>query len=771
MTMWIVALLVVVPSHAGWRLDRYEALKDNSSQTITADVKVDANGVATGMGSRVENNPKQSPRFDSGLYGSVAIVASQTSYHSYGGGHGEPCFGIPLADGDVSATMTIVAVFKWEGGEDEPPSKDFFITENSFVAASSSASPAKVKNLEIRKAELGLGQGQPVVNSSIGYFSKRQTTPTLISSGGRTEVRGPSRTLIINVKTPGYSHNDMNGSWPWDVGISAYASYSAEVSQFDIGVSAPNMEWLKWELRDKEVNAYADREWKDATHFDWVGSASYSANLSQSLRDQLGNSSYHWNDSGQWSDDAGNLEDQSSVTRKYKFGSDGPFGESQATSVKLIVQGADGTIGDLTAKAKINWYEMPKTQFRIENYVVVRDFANNGGQPEEFDSLRSALDGTSEESQIDGYIAEIQNAYRDTQGAGTALVGGAINVEAATTTLLFPDTLLPPGAGSTLKVFAIGRQAVAFAQTAIDVGNSLNNSQGRIFDAIRTKRGGGDIVVELHQRVIAVARTGHLPPNSVRSQEPLGIVSDTIIWSKGSACFVKGTLVSTQNGLRAIETLKQGELVWSRDATTGTTQLKPIKQTFEKHSATLALEFSNGETIETTREHPFYVADRGFVAAGELGIGTSIVTRAGPSVQLVSAKPGTLETVYNFEVEDFHTYFVGSGEVWVHNTCLVIGSNLDSVMQGCPFKPGSQGTVSESIVNSYLQLLKSNPDAVWSRGGVNKIIISADGHILNGYHRVVAAQLAGVPIPESAIYRSSTNAAVTRNWSEVIVQN
>jgi len=53
-----------------------------------------------------------------------------------------------------------------------------------------------------------------------------------------------------------------------------------------------------------------------------------------------------------------------------------------------------------------------------------------------------------------------------------------------------------------------------------------------------------------------------------------------------------------------------------------------------------------------------------------LGIGTSIVTRAGPSVQLVSVSSGQAQAVYNFEVADFHTYFVGLGEVWVHNSYL-----------------------------------------------------------------------------------------------------
>jgi len=56
------------------------------------------------------------------------------------------------------------------------------------------------------------------------------------------------------------------------------------------------------------------------------------------------------------------------------------------------------------------------------------------------------------------------------------------------------------------------------------------------------------------------------------------------------------------------------------------------------------------------------------VPAGELGIGTSIVTRAGPSLRLHAADSHRHQsTVYNLEVEDFHTYFVGKAKLWVHN--------------------------------------------------------------------------------------------------------
>ncbi len=47
-------------------------------------------------------------------------------------------------------------------------------------------------------------------------------------------------------------------------------------------------------------------------------------------------------------------------------------------------------------------------------------------------------------------------------------------------------------------------------------------------------------------------------------------------------------------------------------------------------------------------------------------------SRAGLAAKLVKVeRKHKTVTVYNFEVEDFHTYFVGqkSGGLWVHNAC------------------------------------------------------------------------------------------------------
>ena len=92
------------------------------------------------------------------------------------------------------------------------------------------------------------------------------------------------------------------------------------------------------------------------------------------------------------------------------------------------------------------------------------------------------------------------------------------------------------------------------------------------------------------------------------------------------------------------------------------------------------------ETLTCTPEHPLYVQGQGWVEAGSVGIGTSIVSRAGPALQVTALtwKQNKAEelaagtgssfggyTVYNLTVEDDHTFFVGNigGGTWVHNNC------------------------------------------------------------------------------------------------------
>ena len=80
----------------------------------------------------------------------------------------------------------------------------------------------------------------------------------------------------------------------------------------------------------------------------------------------------------------------------------------------------------------------------------------------------------------------------------------------------------------------------------------------------------------------------------------------------------------------------------------------------------------NGETITCTTEHPFYVQGKGWIAAKDLKIGDKLELQNGEDAFVDTIRREKLAEpiqVFNFEVEDFHTYYVGAGCVLVHNMC------------------------------------------------------------------------------------------------------
>ena len=152
-----------------------------------------------------------------------------------------------------------------------------------------------------------------------------------------------------------------------------------------------------------------------------------------------------------------------------------------------------------------------------------------------------------------------------------------------------------------------------------------------------------------------------------------GAVSGFIMGGLSSkACFVAGTLISAAHGLKPIETIQSGEFVWAEDPETGERALKRVVRTFLNEKDELVHVQVNGETITCTTEHPFYVRDKGWVAADELKIGDKLELQSGEDAFIEAVHHEKLAKpiqVYNFEVDDFHTYYVGPDCVLVHNVC------------------------------------------------------------------------------------------------------
>ncbi len=146
---------------------------------------------------------------------------------------------------------------------------------------------------------------------------------------------------------------------------------------------------------------------------------------------------------------------------------------------------------------------------------------------------------------------------------------------------------------------------------------------------------------------------------------------------KERGCFVAGTPVWMADGTtKPIEQVKVGDTVLSKNEKTGEIAAKKVLHTSVRQNIwTRKLTFENGAVVETTDEHPLYVEGSGFAKAKEVGIGSSIVTRAGPSAKVVAVGADVRQTtVYNFTVDQFHTYFVGQDALWAHN-------------QNCPITP------------------------------------------------------------------------------------
>jgi len=161
-----------------------------------------------------------------------------------------------------------------------------------------------------------------------------------------------------------------------------------------------------------------------------------------------------------------------------------------------------------------------------------------------------------------------------------------------------------------------------------------------------------------------------------------GLVSALMMSGMGSLssnpmfCFVAGTAVLTKQGKQAIETIQVGDIVPCVDHITGEiAEKRVISTTVNKVNRLIELNI-DGEILKCTETHPFQVKGRGWVNASELAPGDILYTKDWDTATVKSVNLLELDEpveVYNFEVEDCHTYFVGDRAVIVHNNCQIHG--------------------------------------------------------------------------------------------------
>ena len=138
-------------------------------------------------------------------------------------------------------------------------------------------------------------------------------------------------------------------------------------------------------------------------------------------------------------------------------------------------------------------------------------------------------------------------------------------------------------------------------------------------------------------------------------------------------CFIAGTKIWTEDGMKNIENIKVGDKVYSYNENTKTVELKLVTKTYE-HMDTNLLNINVGNvTIDVTYPHKFYTTDDNtntyeWVPAIELTTDNYLFNAKFNAIKINKIeKYADNVKVYNFEVEDNHNYFITDDKYLVHN--------------------------------------------------------------------------------------------------------
>jgi hypothetical protein len=252
-------------------------------------------------------------------------------------------------------------------------------------------------------------------------------------------------------------------------------------------------------------------------------------------------------------------------------------------------------------------------------------------------------------------------------GIGTMMVVGMKSPQWAT------------GQMGPLKLIALlemGSQAYGFGKALGNFGMGLQDgwSQEDSWNLVSLLLGG--ISVAGMGKTLAAAKATSRATRAGNAASGAGSAVDDAVRNAGNTttrvqgkCFVAGTEILTTEGEKNIEDIQVGDWVIADDPTTpGEIEARQVLETFVRHTNQLVDLYIDGEIISTTGEHPFWTPDKGWVEAKDLEVGSLVQTQDGRVIDVdrVEKREGDF-TVYNFNVEGFHTYYVSNLGILVHN--------------------------------------------------------------------------------------------------------
>jgi len=272
-------------------------------------------------------------------------------------------------------------------------------------------------------------------------------------------------------------------------------------------------------------------------------------------------------------------------------------------------------------------------------------------------------------------------------------------------------------------------QRMAKVYTAIDTVGGVASASVNVYNNGRV--GVGDVLNFLPAVGFLAGKAG----------QKIGALSEN--------CFIAGTMVMADTDgdgayetgeTEKIEDIEEGMWVLARDEDSGGDPdaplvLKRVTQVFRRvaydlQQVTVRGEGGNEETVVATDEHPFYVEGRGWTAAKDVRSADRLVSPDGGAMTVVAnvddKRTGGV-AVYNFEVEDAHTYFVADGDgvdgfFWVHNICV-----YQEITKG---RPSYIGFTTQTIEARAAQQLRTHGRSVASVRGLEDLSTKKLGRAL-----------------------------------------
>lgn len=236
-----------------------------------------------------------------------------------------------------------------------------------------------------------------------------------------------------------------------------------------------------------------------------------------------------------------------------------------------------------------------------------------------------------------------------------------------------------------------------------------------------------------------------LPTNRAKAVAELSLGRK--LGSEGPCCFTAGTMVSTPDGDRAIDTLKVGDIVWSKPERGGKPFAAAILATHVRTDQPIyRLKLKSvrqdgeveNETLLVTPGHPFYVAaQRDFVPVIDLKPGDRLQSLDDGASENTSSEVESLELylpegkTYNLTVDVGHTFYVGKFKTWVHNTgpCVLPEGYFGASAPNTPrFITDSAGNTIDLDYTKGLR--ETNVTVTGTRGGVQYLL---QGQIPDSY--------------------------------------